>query len=129
MDKTTSEEDDNKDSDKKRAAQKKHSGGKSTRPTDRTIRVKPDDIPAGSTLHSVREFNVQALRIDSERICYELERWQTPEGKVITAKPPTSGHFDYNLISYVLYQHHHSRVTQPLLLEQLREWGVHISSG
>ena len=59
-------------------------------------------------LHSVREFNVQALRIDSEHICYELERWKTPEGKVITAKPPTSGHFDYNLFSYVLYQHHHS---------------------
>jgi hypothetical protein len=29
----------------------------------------------------------------------------------------------------VLYQHHHCHVTQPLLCEQLREWGVEISSG
>jgi hypothetical protein len=27
-----------------------------------------------------------------------------------------------------LYQHHHCQVTQPLLLEQLREWGIIISS-
>ena len=125
LDKTTSEE----DSDKKSTDQKKNSRGNNTRPVGRTVRVKPDDVPAGSTLHSVREFKVQALRINSEHICYELERWKTPEGKVITAKPPTLGHFDHNLVSYVLYQHHHCQVTQPLLLEQLREWGVHISSG
>lgn len=33
------------------------------------------------------------------------------------------------MTSYVLYQHHHCHVTQPLLLEQLREWGVDISAG
>jgi hypothetical protein len=33
------------------------------------------------------------------------------------------------LVSYILYQHHHCQVTQPLLLEQLREWGIDISSG
>ena len=27
------------------------------------------------------------------------------------------------------HQHHHQRVTQPLLLEQLRQWGVDISAG
>lgn len=32
-------------------------------------------------------------------------------------------------MSYILYQHHHCQVTQPLLLEQLREWGIDISSG
>ena len=84
------------------------------------------EVVALSGAHTLGSANGNAFK---EHICYELERWQTPEGKVITAKPPTSGHFDYNLISYVLYQHHHSRVTQPLLLEQLREWGVHISSG
>lgn len=84
------------------------------------------EVVALSGAHTLGSANGNAFK---EHICYELERWQTPEGKVITAKPPTSGHFDYNLISFVLYQHHHSRVTQPLLLEQLREWGVHISSG
>ena len=33
------------------------------------------------------------------------------------------------MLSYVLYQHHHCHVTQPLLLEQLQEWGVDISAG
>jgi len=32
-------------------------------------------------------------------------------------------------MSYILYQYHHCHVTQPLLLEQLWEWGVDISSG
>ena len=38
-------------------------------------------------------------------------------------------HFGPNLVAYVLYQHHHCHVTQPLLHEQLREWGVDISAG
>ena len=29
----------------------------------------------------------------------------------------------------MLYQHHHCHVTQPLLHEQLREWGIDISVG
>ncbi len=32
-------------------------------------------------------------------------------------------------MSYLLYQHHHCQVTQPLLLEQLREWEIVISAG
>ena len=39
------------------------------------------------------------------------------------------GHYGPTLTSYILYQHHHCQVTQPLLLEQLREWGIDISSG
>lgn len=38
-------------------------------------------------------------------------------------------HFGATLESYILYQHHHQRVTQPLILQQLTEWGVAISSG
>ena len=41
-------------------------------------------------------------------------------------KQPT---FGAQLIRYILYQHHHCQTTQPLLLEQLREWGIDISSG
>src|SRR5260370_14805976 len=38
-------------------------------------------------------------------------------------------HFGPKLRSYILYQHQHCQVTQPLLHEQLREWGIDISSG
>ena len=38
-------------------------------------------------------------------------------------------HFGANLRSFILYQYHHAHVTQPLILEQLREWGIDISAG
>jgi hypothetical protein len=38
-------------------------------------------------------------------------------------------HYDPELIGFILYQYHHCGVTQPLLLEQLREFGVDISAG
>ncbi|MDD5410932.1 MAG: transposase [Methylobacter sp.] len=38
-------------------------------------------------------------------------------------------HFGNNLISFLLYQYHHQHVTQPLLLKQLQDLGVDISSG
>ncbi len=39
------------------------------------------------------------------------------------------GHFGSTLRSYLLYQYHHCHVTQPLLLEQMHEWGIDISAG
>jgi hypothetical protein len=38
-------------------------------------------------------------------------------------------HFGNDLISFILYQYHHQHVTQPLLLKQLLDLGVDISSG
>jgi hypothetical protein len=38
-------------------------------------------------------------------------------------------HYGPNLICYVLDQHHHAHVTQPLLLEQLHDYGIDISAG
>jgi len=37
-------------------------------------------------------------------------------------------HFGPELICFILYQYHHCQTTQPLLLEQLREDGINISS-
>jgi hypothetical protein len=39
------------------------------------------------------------------------------------------GHFGPTLQSFLLYQYYHALVTEPLLLEQLHEFGVTISSG
>ena len=38
-------------------------------------------------------------------------------------------HFDSSLQSFILYQYYHCHVTQPLILEQLWELGVDISTG
>jgi hypothetical protein len=38
-------------------------------------------------------------------------------------------HFGPGLICYILNQYHHAQVTQPLLLEQLHDFGIDISAG
>lgn len=95
--------------------------------------IQPDvPIPEGSRFKGYRYFTVQDLHISVHTTRYCLERWVTPDNKTLTGQLPTSldnRHFGPQLVSYILYQHHHCQTTQPLLLEQLREWGVELSSG
>lgn len=91
-----------------------------------------EEIPEGSRFKGYRYFTVQNLNISVHNIRYCLERWVTPDKKVLTGNLPTeldNRHFGPQLLSYILYQYHHCQTTQPLLLEQLREWGIDISSG
>ena len=94
--------------------------------------VPPEYIPEGSRFKGYRDFIIQDLNINVHNTRYRLECWQTPEGKRLVGKLPNKlngQHYGSTLVSYILYQHHHCQVTQPLLLEQLREWNVSISSG
>jgi hypothetical protein len=98
----------------------------------RDKRIKPDDAPEGSRFKGYQDFVVQEFVIHNENIRYRLERWLTPDGKLLTGRLPPSlenRHYGSNLVTYLLYQHHHCQVTQPLLVEQLREWGIVISTG
>ena len=62
-----------------------------------------------------------------------LAIWKTPAGEYLRGeldpKVREQGHFGPTLKTYILYQYYHCHVTQPLLLEQLREWEIDISSG
>ena len=90
------------------------------------------DIPDGSRFLGHRAFTVQDLRIGPHNTRFLLERWATPDGRVLTAACPTELgglHFGPGMRAFILYQHHHCHVTQPKLHEQLLEWGLDLSVG
>jgi hypothetical protein len=104
----------------------------STLKIDKEEVVKSNHIPDGSKRKGYHDFIVQELIIRPVVIKYRLERWQLPDGRYMIAKLPTSllgKHFGPTLRAYVLYQYHHQCVTQPVLHEQLIEWGIDISKG
>ena len=95
--------------------------------------IQPDDLPVGSRLLGYEDFTVQDLLIQPLNTRYRLARYQTPDGRSLIGKLPKDvqqgGHFGTLLKGFILYQYYHQRVTQPLILQQLTEWGVDISSG
>ena len=101
---------------------------------DRIEVIKPEAVPDGSRFKGYSDFDVQELVIKTETIRFRVENWYTPEGKLISGVLPAAtvvagSHFGATLQTFVLYQYYHALVTEPLLLEQLREFGVQMSSG
>jgi Transposase IS66 family len=91
-----------------------------------------DNIPAESRFKGYQYYVVQELVIQIKNTRYRLERWELPDGsyQVASLPPELEGyHFGPTLRSFIDYQYHHQHVTQPLLFEQLRDYGVDISKG
>jgi hypothetical protein len=94
--------------------------------------IAPDAIPEGSTFKGYQDYVVQDLVIHARNTKYRVEQWRTPEGGYISGELPadlTCGHFGPTLCSFILYQYYQSHVTQPLILEELHELGIDISTG
>jgi len=116
--------------DGKRAGSAKRSKTRQL-PIHRTEPLEPPNLPDGAVCSGSRSFVVQDLRIEAINTCYERKRYRLPDGSYFTAPLPVGvqGHFGPKLRAYVLYQHHHNQVTQPLLREELNEFGIEISTG
>jgi Transposase IS66 family len=97
------------------------------------VQIPFPDPPPGSTSKGYEEYFVQELVLQAQVTRYLRERIVTPEGQSLLAPLPDDvlpgSHFGPTLIGYILYQYHQCNVTQPLLLEQLRELGIDISAG
>jgi hypothetical protein len=127
----------NSDSEPDKSARKRSGSAKRQKNKNLTIHqteiVQPEAVlPEGARLKCYRDHFVQDLIIHAHNTRYRLAHYQLPDGSTLTAKLPNglqNQHFGVQLRSYLLYQYHQCQVTQPLLLEQVREWGVDISSG
>jgi hypothetical protein len=92
----------------------------------------PQPLPPGSRFNGYRDWLVQDLKSEPFTTRDRLEVWQTPDGSGLCGALPAhlqGDHCGPTLRTFVRYQHHHCQVTQPLLHEQLGEWGIDLSVG
>ena len=123
---------DSKAHKKRPGSQKRHKTA--SLPIHETTIIQPTaEIPPGSEFKGYQDYTVQELIIRPHNIRYRLAIWKTPTGEYLkgqlSPQVREQGHFGLTLRSYLLYQYHHCHVTQPLLLEQMHEWGIDISAG
>jgi hypothetical protein len=93
---------------------------------ERTIKA---DAPTGSRFKGYTSFVVQDLMIRPHVVNFRCERWQTPDGTMMTAPLPAGihGHFGPELRRFVLAQYHQGQMTVPRLVTLLRSLGIFIS--
>ena len=100
---------------------------------DTEWKIEPSQLPVGARFNGYREYDVQELSIERNNIRFYLAEYVLPDGGVISAQLPpqyrNTGHYGPELVGYILHEYYHNRVTQPLIREQLVEWGVEISIG
>jgi hypothetical protein len=126
-----------KKKDKSNKRKSKRAGSKKRKKTAQlqiheTIPIPLENIPEGAKFKGYNPFVVQGLRIKLHNTRYLLATYETADGDYICSKLPehlNGKHYDPELVCFILYQYHHCGVTQPLLLEQLIEYGVDISKG
>jgi len=127
--------------DKDGSEKKPRNRGKPSRPKTSELTIHqetplhPTELPEGATFRCFESYVVQDLIIQNNNTKYLRARYDLPEGgSVLAPLPPgvlpvEGGHFGANLVAHILDQYHQAHVTEPVLLEQLWEYGVDISSG
>ena len=127
--------------DREATDQKPRQRGKPSRPKTAELTIHHEtplhlaDLPPGARFRCFEPYVVQDLIIQSDNTRYQRARYDLPEGGSVLAPfpagvlPVEGGHFGANLVAYILDQYHQAHVTEPVLLEQLWEYGIDISSG
>jgi low affinity Fe/Cu permease len=99
---------------------------------DQEITIYPESVPDNAKFNGYRDYDVQELIIQRNNIRFKIAEYITEDGKTLVGEIPKAyqgKHFGPGLICYVMHQHYQCRVPQPLIYEQLREWGIRISAG
>jgi hypothetical protein len=93
--------------------------------------IQPACIPEGAVFKGYKPYTVQDIIFQPHNTQYQIAQWMLPDGSYLTGELPKGieGHYGPELIAYILHQYHACRVTAPLLLAQLTDKGVLISSG
>lgn len=130
------------DKDKPGASDKDKDGNKrpgsakrdktATLEVDETRQIQLENIPLGAKFKGWSDYVIQEISISKRVILFQLACFVDANGKTIQAQLPQkyrTGHFGPQLIAFCLYQYHQCHVTQPLLLEAIREFGIDISAG
>jgi hypothetical protein len=96
---------------------------------DEERKVKLTAPPPGSRFKGYTSFVVQDLVVRPHVVEFQCERWQTGDGKTITAPLPDGfdGHFGPQLRRFVLAVYHQGQTTVPRLVTLLQVLGVDIS--
>lgn len=96
-----------------------------------TAVIQPINLPEGAVFKGFKRYTVQDIVFKPHNIQYQLARWQLQNGSYIAGELPESvrGHYGPELVAYILHQYHACRVTEHLLLDQLRARGILISAG
>ena len=82
--------------------------------------------PPGARFKGYTSFVVQDLVIRRHVVNFRCERWQMPDGSMMTAALPDGidGHFGPQLRRFVLAQYHQGQMTVPRLVTLLRSFGI-----